>query len=272
MMVFVPAKDRVAETSATNHASVWTVAGALDTSHYPFSQYMSVGDTTIGTIVEPGVAFATGILTYSATNQITLTTTFESKGTFGAGTKEICMGFAAKVVPFGRESIWLDARAAKKRTTNGPADDAQETTTNKNMWDGLGFDPSTIEYCQWRWRMPKQWDKSTITFVPVWRHPSTTTNFKVSWGLQAAAWADADAGDFAFGTAQYSNDTGGTIGAIYTGPESAAITVAGSPGNEEIVQFQALRKADDGTNDTLAVDAVLLGYVVHITTLSGNDA
>jgi hypothetical protein len=178
----------------------------------------------------------------------------------------------AKHMGVGRQSIWLDARGAKKRTTNGPADDALETTTNKVMFDGAAFDPSTIQYAQWRWRMPKQWDKGAITFVPVWRHLATTTNFGVSWGLQAAAWADTDPGDFAFGTAVYSNDTGGTTGAIYMGPESAGITVAGSPGDEELVTFQGLRKADDATNDTLAVNAVLLGFVVYINTIQGNDA
>ena len=41
------------------------------------------------TVVEPGVAFWSGIVTLSATNEITLTSVEETKGTFGAGTKEI---------------------------------------------------------------------------------------------------------------------------------------------------------------------------------------
>jgi hypothetical protein len=94
-MVFVPPKDRVLEHSATAGTGPYALAGAVDTSYNAFSASMAVGDTTIGAIIEPGVAFASGILTYSAANQITLTTTKESKGTFGSGTKEIMMGLPA---------------------------------------------------------------------------------------------------------------------------------------------------------------------------------
>lgn len=94
-MAFVPPKDRVLEKSTTAGTGPYTVTGAIDTSYNAFSASMAVGDTTIGSIVEPGVAFWTGILTYSATNQITATTVAESKGTFGSGTKEIFMGLPA---------------------------------------------------------------------------------------------------------------------------------------------------------------------------------
>jgi hypothetical protein len=94
-MAFVPPKDRVLETSTTSGTGPYALAGAVDTSFNRFSASMSVGDTTFGAIVEPGVAFLSGILTYSAANQITATTVSESKGTFGAGTKEIFMGLPA---------------------------------------------------------------------------------------------------------------------------------------------------------------------------------
>ena len=86
------------------------------------------------------------------------------------------------------------------------------------------------------------------------------------------ALSDADALDAAFGTAQFSNDTGGATDTVYIGPESAAITVAGTPQAGDLVVFQVLRKADDGTNDTLAVDARLLGLRLYITTDAADDA
>lgn len=90
-MAFVAPKDRVIEHSLTSGNGPYALSGAIDTSCNAFSASMSIGDTTYGAIVEPGVAFAVGILTYSAANQITLTTTDASKGTFGGGTKEIFM-------------------------------------------------------------------------------------------------------------------------------------------------------------------------------------
>jgi hypothetical protein len=95
-MAFVPPKDRVLEHSTSNSQTVFTVTGALDLSYNAFSASMSVGDTTIGAVVEAGVAFASGVLTYSAANQVTVTTVSESKGTFSSsGVKEVFMGLPA---------------------------------------------------------------------------------------------------------------------------------------------------------------------------------
>lgn len=172
----------------------------------------------------------------------------------------------------GEHQIWIPAVAMISRTTNGAAHGVTEMTTNRNMFRTLDFDASTIEYAQFSIRMPKSWDEGTVTFIPEWSHAATATNFGVSWGLQAVAISNDDTGDVAFGTAQYSNDTGGTTNDLYAGPESSAITVAGTPAAEDLVMFQVLRKADDATNDTLAVDARLHGITLIITTNAGNDA
>lgn len=158
------------------------------------------------------------------------------------------------------------------RTTNGAAVGQIETTTNKVMVRTLDFDASTIEYAQFSIRMPKSWNEGTVTFIPSWSHASTTTNFKASWGLQAVAISDDDTLDVAFGTGQTSNDTGGTTNDLYAGPESSAVTIAGTPAAEDLVIFQVYRKADDGTNDTLAIDARLHGVTIYITTDAENDA
>ncbi|WP_456622135.1 hypothetical protein [Bradyrhizobium sp. P5_C12] len=131
-MAFIPPKDRVLEQSTSNSQSVFTVTGALDAGYNAFSAAMSVGDTTFGSVVEPGVAFKSGLITYSAANEVTVTTAFESKGTFGAGTiKQVFMGWpaAAAVVapvcgqcklvksganlvllPFGGDQLTIDGR------------------------------------------------------------------------------------------------------------------------------------------------------------------
>lgn len=174
----------------------------------------------------------------------------------------------------GKMAIPIDATSMTARTTNGAAAaTSTESSTQKIMQEGYDFDASTIEYVQFRMRMPKSWDESTVTFVPVWSHGATATNFNVSWGLQAVAISNDDSIDgTGFGTAQYSNDTGGTTRDCYIGPESSAITIAGTPAAEDWVVFQVLRKADDGTNDTLAIDATLHGITLFITTDAGNDA
>lgn len=172
----------------------------------------------------------------------------------------------------GRQAIWIPAAAMAPRITNGPAAGAYETATNKSMLSTWDFDPATIEYAQFHLRMPKAWNEGTVTFAPVWSHAAASTNYKASWGLRGVAVSDGEVLDVAMGTGQVSNDTGGVADTLYVGPESPAITIANSPAAEDLVMFEVYRKADDATNDTLAVDARLHGVTVYITTDAGNDA
>lgn len=172
----------------------------------------------------------------------------------------------------GKQSIWVPAGAMTPNTTNGPASGKVEATTNKEMLGTLDFDASTIESAQFTLAMPKQWNEGTVTFKAFWKHAATTTNFKVAFDLAGYAASDDDAADAAFGTVQQVDDTGGTTNDIYVSPESSAITIAGTPAAEDLVFFRIRRKADDGTNDTMAIDAGLLGIMLYITTDAGNDA
>lgn len=171
----------------------------------------------------------------------------------------------------GKETIWVPASAMTARTTNGAASGTVEMTTNKNMFSTLDFDTTTQEFAQFEIHMPKSWNLSTVTFQPVWSHASTTTNFGVVWEMAAVARSDDDPGDVAFGTAQTSTDTGGTTNDIYIGPESAAITVSGTPAAGDTVQFQIAR-APANASDTMAIDARLHGIRVFYTTNASTDA
>lgn len=177
----------------------------------------------------------------------------------------------SEIIAQGKHTIWVPAAAMTSRTTNGAAAGTVEMTTNKNMVKTLDFDATTQEFAQFEIAMPKSWNESTVTFQPVWSHPSTTTNFGVVWALQAVATSDDDALDVAFGTEQTSTDTGGTTDDRYIGPESSAITIAGSPAEGDVVQFQIKRNVSDGS-DTMAVDARLHGIKLYITLNASTDA
>lgn len=171
----------------------------------------------------------------------------------------------------GRQTIWVPASAMITRTTNGAATGTVEMSTNRNMFATLDFDTTTQEFAQFEIHMPKSWNLGTLTFQPVWSHASTTTNFGIVWALEAIARSDNEAGDVAFGTAQTSTDTGGTTNNIYIGPESAAITVGGSPAVGDTVQFQIKRNPADAS-DTMAIDARLHGVRIFYTTNASTDA
>jgi len=141
MAAYVAPKDRVMEHSTSNSQTVFAVTGAIDTSYNAFSASMSVNDWTIGCVVEPGVAFASGILTYSATNQITINSTgFESKGTFSSsGTKDVFMG-----MPANAAAALLDALAYNGMQVNGSMDVSQVNGTTV-VASGYVVDGFTLE-------------------------------------------------------------------------------------------------------------------------------
>lgn len=172
----------------------------------------------------------------------------------------------------GRQAIYVSAGAMRPSVTGGCAALAAiASAANQPDIVSLNFDTATREYAQFSLVMPKKWNEGTITFVPHWSHAATATNFGVVWDLQAVAVANDDAIAVAFGTAQTSADTGGTTNDLYTGPESAAITVAGTPGAEEMVFFRLSRVTTDGS-DNMAIDARLHGITLYVTTDASTDA
>jgi hypothetical protein len=93
----------------------------------------------------------------------------------------------------------------------------------------------------------------------------------VVWDLQGVAVSNDDAIATAYGTAQTSTDTGGTTNDLYASPETAAITIAGTPAAEDMVFFRLSRVTGNGS-DTLAVDARLHGVTLYVTTAASTDA
>jgi hypothetical protein len=172
----------------------------------------------------------------------------------------------------GRHAIFIAAGSMIPSVTGGCASLAVvASAANQPDITSLDFDATTQEYAQFSITMPKSWDEGTLTFAPVWSHAATTTNFGVVFDLQAYAASNDDAIATSFGTAQTSTDTGGTTNDLYVGPESSAITVAGTPTAEDTVFFRASRVTGNGS-DTMAIDARLMGIVLYITTNADTDA
>ncbi len=269
---------------------------AAGTSLTEVGRFASSGGFSVGTTSDPkaggifaNVALGVGTNTTTATFvAIAAGTTAKSQINFASstapsapvdgdfwfdGTNLIARISSASsiVARAGKQTIWIPAVAMKPRSTNGAALNAIEMATNKNMITTLDYDTTTQEFAQVDIPLPKSWNNGTITFVPYWSHPATTTNFGVVWGVDAIAISDGDALDVAFGTEQTSTDTGGTTDTMYVGPESSAITIAGTPATADMVQFRIHRDPASGS-DTLAVDARLHGVKLFYTTSAANDA
>jgi len=195
---------------------------------------------------------------------------FATKGS-GVIKAEDSGGTVSAVKIAGTETIWIPAQAMFGTTTNGADAQAVETTATRPELKVLDFDASTAEYAQFSIAMPKSWNLGTVTFQAFWT-PSTTNTGNCIFGLQGLSCTEGDTADAVFGTAQEVTDAGiGTVEDVQMTAVSSAMTIAGSPADDDYTFFQVYRDAADGS-DTFTGDARLMGIKLFYTTDAANDA
>jgi len=186
------------------------------------------------------------------------------------GTGVLKSGTAAVKVA-GTETIFVPAQAMFGTTTNGADAQAVETTALRPELKVLDFDASTAEYAQFSIAMPKSWNLSTVTYQVFWS-PGNTNTDNCIFGLQGVSCTEGDTADVVFGTAVEVTDAGiGTIEDVQMTAVSGAVTIAGSPADDDYTFFQLYRDAADGS-DTFTGDARVMGIKLFYTTDAANDA
>lgn len=168
----------------------------------------------------------------------------------------------------GRNTIPIMAAAMIPAATNGPAQATVTAATNLQTYKTLDFDQTTQEFAHFQIPFPKGWNEGTITFQPIWTAAAGTGG--VVWELEAVAVGNDDAIDVAWGTAQNSIDTLIATGDIHVGPESSAITIAGTPAADDLVFFR-IKRAPANASDTLTGDARLIGIRIFYTDNAADD-
>ena len=177
----------------------------------------------------------------------------------------------AAVKVAGTETIFIPAQAMFGTTTNGADANAVETTATRPELKVLDFDAGTAEYAQFSIAMPKSWNLGTVTYQVFWS-PSNTNTGNCIFGLQGLATTEGDTADAVFGTAIEVTDAGiGTVEDVQMTAVSSAMTLAGSPADDDYCFFQLYRDAADGS-DTFTGDARVMGIKLFYTTDAANDA
>jgi len=186
------------------------------------------------------------------------------------GTGVLKSGTAAVKIA-GTETIFVPSTAMYGTETNGADSQTVETTATRPDLKVLDFDAGTKEYAQFAIAMPKSWNLSTVTFQAFWS-PGNTNTGNCIFGLQGVGVPDDATADVAFGTAQEVTDAGGgAVEDVLVSPVSSAITIDGTPADDDYTFFQVYRDAADGS-DTFTGDARLLGIKLFYTTDAANDA
>ena len=164
----------------------------------------------------------------------------------------------------GKQTIYIPAAAMYPNTTAGCAELTQVELSNGPEIKVLDFDASSDEHAQFTVAFPKLWNEGTVTFQAFWTVTGTNTG-TVAWGLSAVAFADNGDQNTAFGTnvVATAKAHSGTSNDLDVSAESGAVTIAGSPGVDELCYFQIMR---DVSADDQSGDARLLGIKLFYTT------
>jgi hypothetical protein len=169
----------------------------------------------------------------------------------------------------GKQTMWVPATAMAPTVSNGcSAITAVETTSGRPDLQVLDFDKDSDEFAQFSVAFPKLWNAGTVTFQVYWAGIAATTD--VDWMVDAVAVSNNTTIDVAYGTAVVVTDNAqGAVEELNVSAESGAVTIAGSPGDDEVVFFRIGR---DISGDAMAGDARLLGVKIFFTTDALTDA
>lgn len=179
------------------------------------------------------------------------------------------------ITPIGQHTIWIPAGAMEPRVTTAPAAfGTVEIGTSLIALRTMDFATDADDHAGFGIQMPKGWDESTLVAQFVWSTDRTqgAGNDGVRWFVRAGAYASDDVLTTALGTAvgATAQDHSATANDIMITSETAAITVAGSPGAEEWVYFEVYRDVSDAGDD-LDIDARLHGVKIHYTLAAATD-
>ena len=185
------------------------------------------------------------------------------------GTELNLLASAGTLKQAGKETIWVPATAMYPNTTAGCSALTQVELSNGPELKCLDFDDGSDEYAQFTVAFPKSWNLGTVTFQAFWTSSATDTG-TCSWALQGVGMNSGATTDVSFGTAIAVADAAeSAANKLYVTGESNAVTIDGTPADDDLTFFQVSR---DTSADNMEEDARLLGIKLFFTTDAANDA
>lgn len=207
-----------------------------------------------------------GALVFAGSPALTGTPTVPTAAA-GTNTTQAASTAFVKQETVGVQDLFYSAKGGYPRTTNGCAEPQKfEFATSLVNVYGLAYSQTTAEFGQFDIVPPRKWNNGTITVIPHWFSLGGTGT--VRWTISGGAFRNDDPLTTALGSAQNSDDTLTSTNRFLSGPETAPITLAGTPADRCLVIIQVGR---DPANDTLNSDAILEGITIMWTCDSAID-
>lgn len=168
----------------------------------------------------------------------------------------------------GRNTEAIYANRMTARVTSGAGSATIDSGSNDLTIPVFDFDDTAQEFIHFTWLPPKRWDLGTVTFEVLWTNAGGTPAQTCIFSLAGVAISDDDVLNTTFGTAVQSSDVLLATGDVHRSPESAAITIAGTPAQGDMVIFQLARVP---ATDTMVGDARVLGLRLFWTSNATSD-
>lgn len=168
----------------------------------------------------------------------------------------------------GAKTISIPGGAITSAATSGCTSTKYTATTNLITMQTCGYTSTSADEFGWfHFTAPKSWDEGTITARFYWGATSGSGN--VVWSLACLARSDDDPNDTALGTAQTVTDALTATNDTMISSATAAITVGGSPGENDLIICRAARVGSNGSDTfsgTALLEAVKVVYNVNAMT------
>jgi hypothetical protein len=161
----------------------------------------------------------------------------------------------------GKQMMYIAAGSMRNSATSSAScGDTYDSGSNDLTITVCAFDTgATEERAEFGFSMPKAWNESTVTFVPLSTCAGACAATEtLIYELACASISDSDTMNSAQGTPVASSKTlqATPTNELLVGAESTAITVANTPNENDYVHCRISR---DTSVDTMAGDALLIG-------------
>jgi hypothetical protein len=169
----------------------------------------------------------------------------------------------------GTQHIWVPASAMRNHvSTSASCGDTHDSGATDYATTVCSFDTASDELADFTIALPKSWDEGTLTATFWWTSEGATTTQTVDWEIACTSYSDGNNLNPTFAAPQAANDTYAAAGFTHKSAATSAMTCDSTPASEDWTIFQIRRDVSD---DTLDVDALLIGVMLKYTDNAANE-